>query len=183
MKTFLSTAFRFAVATCATRRPRACSRSESASELAACLRKIEPKKHAFLSLLAGLALFAGAGCSSVSSRISKNEAAFSQWPAAVQDKVRAGQIDLGFTTEQVRVALGDPDRTFTRTTADGTTDLWVYRQERSGFSFGFGLGAIRGASIYSGGVTFNDRDWRDGETTRIVFDRAGHVSAVESARR
>lgn len=135
------------------------------------------------TLIAALALVVAAGCSTTSSRIAKNPAAFAEWPVAVQDKVRAGQVDLGFTQEQVRVALGEPDRIFSRTTNDGTTDVWVYRQEKSRFSFGFGLGSVRGSTGVGAGVMVGDRDWRDGESTRVVFDRAGRVSTIETAQR
>ena len=138
-----------------------------------------------LSLLAGLTLLTVAGCSSPASRIAKHQAAFAEWPAAVQEKVRAGQVDLGFTQEQVRVALGEPDRVFTRTTNDGTTEGWAYRQEKSRFSFGLGLGSVRGSTAIGGGVVVGDRDrdWRDGETMRVVFDRAGRVAAIEATQR
>ena len=49
---------------------------------------------------------AAAGCSTVGSRIEKNRAQYETWPLPVREKVAAGQIDLGFTTEQVAVALG-----------------------------------------------------------------------------
>ena len=59
-----------------------------------------------------------AGCSTVDSRISKHRELFNTWPAAVQDKIVRGEIDIGFNTDQVRVALGEPDRMFTRTTVE-----------------------------------------------------------------
>jgi len=91
--------------------------------------------------LATLLLLGATGCTSTPERrITKNDAAFSQWPAAVQEKVRAGQIDLGFTPEQVRTALGGPDRKFARTTNDGTSEIWAYRDDKPRFSFGIGLG-------------------------------------------
>jgi hypothetical protein len=93
-----------------------------------------------LTIVATLALASVAGCSSVDSRIAKNRAEFSTWPPAVKEKVAAGKIDLGFTPEQVLVALGEPDRRFTRTTADGTTAIWSYRERAPQVSFGLGLG-------------------------------------------
>src|ERR1039458_2460052 len=53
-----------------------------------------------------LAAVAFAGCSTVDSRIAKDQPAFDSWPPAVQQKVRAKQVDLGFTPAQVLVALG-----------------------------------------------------------------------------
>lgn len=138
----------------------------------------------FLSLTAaGALLLLAAGCSTIDSRISKHEAAFSQWPPAVQAQVRAGQVGVGFTQEQVAVALGDPSRTFTRTTPDGTTQVWVYPDKGPHFSFGVGVGSVRGNTGVGVGVGVGDRDWRDGERMRVIFDRQGQVSAIETAKR
>src|SRR5687768_8091252 len=76
------------------------------SELAVCQQTKIPMKPRCSFLAIVLLLFA-AGCSTPASRISRHQEAFSEWPEAIQEKVRAGQIDLGFTPEQVRVALGD----------------------------------------------------------------------------
>lgn len=123
----------------------------------------------------------GASCSTPASRISRHQEAFSEWPEAIQEKVRAGQIDLGFTTEQVRVALGDPARTFTRTNNDGTSEVWVYRGKEPRFSVGLGMGTSRGSTGFGGGVSVGTGADRDDENaTRVVF-AGGRVSAVETA--
>ncbi len=137
----------------------------------------------FFSIAAASVLLLAAGCSTVSSRIAKNEADFAQWPAAVQEKVRAGQVEVGFTQQQTQVALGAPSRTFTRTTADGTTEVWVFPDDRPRFSFGVGVGSSRGGTGVGLGMGVSDRDWRDGEKMRVVFDRQGRVSAIETAKR
>lgn len=126
-------------------------------------------------------LFAGAvvGCSTVDSRIAKRAEAFAEWPAAIQEKVRAGQIDLGFTPEQVRVALGDPARTSTRTNSDGTAEVWVYRSGKPRISFGVGMGTSRGSTGYGGGVNVGTGGNRDDEAMRVIFS-AGRVSAIET---
>ena len=133
----------------------------------------------------GAALFAG-GCSSVDSRINKNRAVYETWPMAVREKVVAGQIDIGFTTDQVAVALGQPDRVFTRTTADGTSQVWSYRDHGPRFSFGVGMGmgsyGGRGGSF--GGVGINTGGgYRDDEKMGVVFDPSGHVSSIETRQR
>jgi hypothetical protein len=139
------------------------------------------RKHLSGALAAFLML--AAGCSTVDSRIAKNRELFSSWPPAVQDKVVQGQIDIGFTAEQVRVALGEPDRVFTRTTADGTSQVWSYRDRgpRFGFGVGVGMGSFGGRSGSFGGIGLGSgRDYQDDEKLGIVFDPAGHVSAIES---
>ncbi|HWL14197.1 MAG TPA: hypothetical protein VNR00_01250 [Opitutus sp.] len=123
---------------------------------------------------------AWAGCSTVDSRLKKHESAFNSWPADVQQKVRSGQIDLGFTPEMVQVALGDPSRVFTRTTQNGNAEVWVYPEKGPKFSFGVGVGSMRGSTGVGGGVTVGDT-WRDEEALRVVFE-GGRVSAIERRR-
>ena len=135
----------------------------------------------FLRLAGALVL--ATGCSTTGSRIAKNRADFDAWPFAVQQKVAAGQVDVGFTPEQVRVALGAPDRIATRTTSDGVTQAWVYRDRGPRFGFGLGLGSMHGSSGLGGGVAVNDWPLGPDESLRVLFDAGGKVSAVESARR
>ena len=127
-----------------------------------------------------------AGCSTVDSRIAKNREVFNTWPAPVQDKVVVGQIDIGFTPDQVRVALGEPDRIFTRTTGDGTSQVWSYRERgpRFGFGVGVGMGSFGGRGGTFGGVTMGTGgDYLDDEKTGVVFDPTGRVSAIETRTR
>ena len=126
------------------------------------------------------------GCSTVDSRIAKNRAAFNTWPPAVQDKVVQGQIDVGFTYEQVRVALGEPDRVFNRTTADGTSQIWGYRDRGPRFGFGVGVGTgsfgRHGGSF--GGVSMaTGTGYLDDEKMGVVFDPSGRVTAIETRDR
>src|SRR5581483_663254 len=108
------------------------------------------------SLFAGLLVARGAavlaGCNTADSRIARNRAAFEAWPPDVQEKVIHGQIAVGFTRDQVAVALGQPDRVFTRTTADGTTETWAYRDHGPRFSFGVGIGSFGRQSATSVGI-------------------------------
>lgn len=127
-----------------------------------------------------------AGCSSLSSRIAKNREAFASWPPAVQDKIIAGKIDVGFTPEQVRMTLGEPDRVFTRTTADGTSEIWSYRDRKPRVSFGVGVGfgsGGRSGGTFGGVGLGTGGGYRDDEKLGVVFDRTGHVSAIEERGR
>ncbi len=121
-----------------------------------------------------------ASCASVDSRVQKHQAAFNSWPADVQEKVRAGKVEVGFTKEMVRVALGEPDRLISRTTEHGVAEGWVYFDKGPKFSLGLGLGTARGHSAVGGGVTVGD-DWRDEEKLRVIFE-GGRVSAIETRR-
>lgn len=135
--------------------------------------------------IVSVSLILTCGCSSVDTRARKNPN-FPSWPATVQDKVLAGQVDIGLTREQVEVALGAPDRIFVRTTADGTTEVWSYRDRGPRFSFGLGIGvgSIGRSSATSLGVGLGTGGgYRDDEKMGVVFDRSGRVSAVETRRR
>jgi hypothetical protein len=120
-----------------------------------------------------------AGCSTVDSRIARDQPEFDSWPPAVQQKVRARQVDLGFTPAQVFMALGDPDRKYTRTTAEGTTEVWAYRDDRPAFSFGLGFGSAGGSSAYGAGVGVTTGGDRDDDKLRVIF-ADGKVIALES---
>ncbi len=119
-----------------------------------------------------------AGCATPESRVKANESLVSSWPADVQQNVRAGKIAVGYTRDMVRVALGEPDRLATRTTAEGQSEVWVYFDKGPKFSFGVGLGSFGRHSAVGGGVTVGDTGWRDEEMMRVIF--AGErVSAIE----
>jgi hypothetical protein len=134
-------------------------------------------------LLAALALVAIAGCASTpTSRIADHKAAYNQWPPDVQAAVAAGKIAVGFTPEQVRIALGEPSRKFSRTTADGTAETWAYADNPPRFSFGLGLASWGRGSSVGGGVGVSTGGYRDGERMHVIFD-GGHVSAIETAKR
>jgi hypothetical protein len=126
-------------------------------------------------LLAALAM---AGCSTVDSRMAKAQPQFDSWPPAVQQKVRAQQVDIGFTPEQVFVALGEPDRKYTRTTAQGMAEVWAYRDHRPTFSFGLGFGAAGGSSAYGAGVGVTTGGDRYDDVLRVIFTD-GIVTALE----
>jgi hypothetical protein len=143
-------------------------------------------KTKLLLLASSLALLAAAGCSTVDSRIAKNRAAFESWPPGVQSTVIQGRIAPGFTPDQVRVALGEPDRVWTRTTSDGTSEVWGYRDRRPRFSFGVGvgMGSWSGSHGTFGGVGIGTGGgYRDDEKMGVVFDRTGRVTSIETRER
>jgi hypothetical protein len=85
------------------------------------------------------------GCSTISSRIESDPEGFARLPPDQQQLVRKGQIAVGFSSEAVRLALGDPTRTTTRTTASGQVLVWHYADEAYydygpywGWNWGFG---------------------------------------------
>jgi hypothetical protein len=125
-----------------------------------------------------------AGCSSPSSRIAANREAFATYPAEVQAKIRAGEVAVGFTPEQAKMALGKPDRVYTRTTDTGVSTIWVYRETSAGFGFGLGVAGYSGVSSSVGagaGVETGSGGAVD-DRLRVVFT-AGRVTAIEKMTR
>jgi len=123
------------------------------------------------------------GCSSTpDSRIAKNQRDFSQYPAEVQQKIRAGQVDIGFTPEMVRLALGEPTRQFNRQTETGTVELWVYHDNSPRFSIGLGFGSYGRHSGTSVGVSTSTGGYDPEEKMRVEF-RDARVTAVEYVKR
>lgn len=132
------------------------------------------------TILCTAGLILAAGCSTLGSRITKSQEEFNSWPTEVQDKILAGQVDVGFTPGQVLVALGEPQRKYSRTTEQGSSEVWAYTKGGSGLSIGLGLGTGRGSTAYGGGVAYDtSRRGSDDERLRIVF-QDGRVASLES---
>lgn len=135
-------------------------------------------KTLLISLSLGLALVIS-GCATAESRISKNQAAFDSWPHEVQSSIRAGKVKIGFTTDQVRVALGEPDRMYSRQSAEGESEVWAYFESGPKFSIGVGVGSGGYSSGARGGVGHTQRHDRSEEATRVVFTD-GVVVSIEA---
>lgn len=121
--------------------------------------------------------FVVAGCSTTDSRIKDHQAAFNAAPADVQTKIREGKVEVGFTEEQVLMALGAPDRRYTRTTASGTTEVWAYDDHKPSFSFGVGVAGGGGGTMVGGGAVVGTGD-RHSDKLRVVLS-GGRVTALE----
>lgn len=72
------------------------------------------------------AVLIAAGCATTASRIQKNQELFDSFPVAAQARIRSGQIDLGFTEDMVRIAMGDPQRKRIRRSMTEKRDVWLY---------------------------------------------------------
>lgn len=121
-------------------------------------------------------------CSSTSSRISKDETLFNTYTPAEKKMIRTGQVAVGFDQDQVRMALGDPDREATVENAGGKQIVWEYRNIKP--SLGFSVGASTGSWSRSGvgtGVGVGVSPDRTKLLKRIVFDRlSGTVKSIQS---
>lgn len=136
------------------------------------------KTFAGLSLVLALAS-AIVACSTPASRIENQAAVFNGYPSEVQQKIRAGEVAVGFTPEQVELSLGKPDRVFTRETTEGAAEIWAY--EKSSSALSFGLGAFSGgSSSVGGGVGIGTGGNGEEDKIRVSFSK-GRVTAIERA--
>jgi hypothetical protein len=121
-----------------------------------------------------------AGCATTpAERIEKNRSAYASWPSDVQARVSAGEVAPGFTPEQVRMALGDPDRVFTIVTNAATEEVWAYRNRRPRISLGIGMGG--GSGFVSGGTMVSTGGDYPDEVLRVTFV-GGRVIVVEKLK-
>ncbi len=80
-----------------------------------------------LPLAVILGLLLAAGCASTpESRIHRNQEFFDTLPVADQARIRGGRIDLGYSPDMVRIALGDPQRRLARRDPAGPSEVWLY---------------------------------------------------------
>jgi hypothetical protein len=115
------------------------------------------------ALLAASALALSA-CSTVDSRIGKQQALFDSYPPDVQQNIRNGRIAVGYTPEMVVMALGEPDRKVETQTEDGLAEVWSYQKSVPGFSVGMGSGSYVGSGVGIGsGVSVGEPPRREDE--------------------
>jgi uncharacterized membrane protein YgcG len=119
-----------------------------------------------------------AACASPGSRIRQNEGVYNSYPPAVQEKIRAGQVDIGFTQDMVNLALGEPDRKFSRTSAEGNSEVWAWHDSKPMFSFGVGGGSFGGGGFGGGGVGVTTGGDQNDDKLRVVFVN-GLVASIE----
>lgn len=132
----------------------------------------------FRVLFSAVCLTVLAACATPDSRIADNRTAFDTFPPEIQQKIKTGQVDVGFTPEMVVMSLGEPARKFTRKTELGDTEVWSYHDDRPKFSFGFGVGSIGRGSSVGGGVGVSTGGYDPDEKIRVEF-RQGLVTAVD----
>ncbi|MFH1020593.1 MAG: hypothetical protein V1782_08320, partial [Pseudomonadota bacterium] len=63
-------------------------------------------------------------------RIASSLEIFNSFSTEIQQQIRVGQIELGFSEEMVRLAWGLPDMMYTRTTDKGEATVWTYSRTR-----------------------------------------------------
>ncbi|HMP75881.1 MAG TPA: hypothetical protein PKE12_06260 [Kiritimatiellia bacterium] len=141
----------------------------------------------FLPLCAVVALFA-VGCSTPDARIKRNPELFQSLPPEIQENVRQGRIDIGYPQAAVRIALGAPNREYTRRTAETTVSVWAYTAERVSYERQRADARVRVYDAQGRRRTVTDWVWVDVER-RHEYDRmrveftGDTVTAIEMTER
>ncbi|MDR1789142.1 MAG: hypothetical protein LBR12_02090 [Opitutaceae bacterium] len=141
------------------------------------------KRNLALLLCAAAALLL-LGCSSVEQRIEANRELFNSLTPAQRDLIAAGRVAVGFTTDMVLLALGQPDKTWSRTDASGSGETWSYTtwETRGGVALYSGWWHRGWWQPYRGALYYLDfPDRRERDRVRVVF-RDGKVVEIEERK-
>ena len=79
-------------------------------------------------------------CSTTEKRIESDQTLFDSYSPAVQENIRNGVIEIGYTPEMVEMALGKPGRKDQVQAESGATEVWTYQKTRPGIGIGVGSG-------------------------------------------
>ena len=144
------------------------------------------------TLIACMALAAALGATgcatTVESRIRANPSLFASFPPETQEKIRQERVELGFTEDMVRVALGSPTRVTMRVAEGDTSTLWVYTThdpesytDMVPYTY-YARGKHGRLYAYPDYAWMDRTYWREREAARIEF-RDGKVVGIETSRR
>ncbi|MBN1586089.1 MAG: hypothetical protein JW937_01520 [Candidatus Omnitrophica bacterium] len=64
-------------------------------------------------------------------RITRSHELFSSYDLDIQDKIRQGIIEIGFSPDMVMLAWGRPDEEKVRWTSEGELIVWTYTRSRT----------------------------------------------------
>jgi hypothetical protein len=97
----------------------------------------------------------------------------------VQEKIRAGEIAVGFTPEMVEMAWGEPSRKDQVTGEDYAGEVWTWSRSIPGIGIGMGTGGYYGGHVGVGtGVLVGDSAYRE-DRAQVEF-RSGKVAGFRN---
>jgi hypothetical protein len=136
------------------------------------------RTRSFAALL-GIAAMAVMACSTTDSRIRSQQDLFDSYPPEVQQNIRNGIIEVGYTPEMVVMALGEPNHKEVTELEDGLAEVWTYSKSVPGFGIGMGTGGYAGGGVGIGtGVTMGEPARR--EDRAVVQFSNGRVKHFET---
>ena len=130
----------------------------------------------FFRLSLVLTLLWLSGCATPDTRIQKAPEVFAQLTPEQQELVRQGNVAVGFSQDAVRLAMGNPDRTWIRTDSVGTREVWGYTtwENIGGQPLHSGWYAVGGPYYY-----LNYPDRKEREYLKVIFNQDAQVVEVE----
>jgi len=123
-----------------------------------------------IALLAVVSIALGA-CSTTGSRIADQQDLFDSYPPEVQQNIRNGVIEIGYSRDMVHMALGEPNRKVEMQTEEGMTEVWNYRKSVPGFSIGMGSGSYIGSGVGVGSSVRVGEPARSEDLAAVEFSR------------
>ena len=107
---------------------------------------------------------------------------FDGYPPEAQEKIRAGEIAVGFTPEMVEMAWGEPYRKDQVTGEDFAAEVWTWSRSVPGVGIGMGTGGYYGGNVGIGtGVLVGDGARRE-DRAQVEF-RNGKVVTFRNLKR
>jgi hypothetical protein len=116
--------------------------------------------------------------SSTESRIARHQKEFDAYPAEIQNKIKAGVVENGFTEAMVALSVGNPDKKYTEKTDKGTVQVWAWTENKGGvgLSLGMGMGSYGGVGT---GVSVGTGAGSTVEKRRVEFQDGKVISFSE----
>jgi hypothetical protein len=118
------------------------------------------------------------GCSTTNSRIREHQEAFDAYPERVQQNLRQGVIEVGYTPQMVFIAMGEPDRKVDVANGEEVAQVWTWSRSTPGIGVSLGGWNALGSHVGLGsGMSLGERAHR--EDVAVVEFRRGQVHRFE----
>ncbi|MET0263144.1 MAG: hypothetical protein ABW223_09620 [Rariglobus sp.] len=134
------------------------------------------------AVVVALVAFAG-GCASPDARIKRSPEIFAQLSPEQQAQVKEGQVAIGFGRDAVMLAVGAPDRKWSRTDASGRSEIWSYTTWENDLGQPLYRGWYHRYSDVSPFYYTNYPARKEREFFKVVFGTDGKVTAIEQDSR
>ena len=125
-----------------------------------------------------LVLLAACAGSTTQSRIAKHQKEFDAYPPEIQNKIKAGVVENGFTEEMVALSVGRPDRKYSEKTDKGEVKVWAWTESKGGLGMSVGMGMGTRGGIGTG-VSVGTGGGSTVEKRRVEFQDGKVISFSE----